>query len=240
MRALFIPALSIVAALVPLSAHVRISTKVTWDREIAPIVQARCVTCHHAGGRAPMSLATYDEARPWAKAIKEEVLTRRMPRWHAARGYGDFSNDPSLSPFEIALIASWADGGAPRTLPGTTATPLSSHRPSSPKPLRTRAVNVSCAARALPAGRLLALKPTMPEGASARLSLSRPDGSEEPLIWVKDFDAGFAETYWLRRPVTVSRGMRMLTDTDQCSVELTFLVSQGAERGGTRGVRTDR
>ena len=59
-----------------------------------------------------MSLAVYEDARPWAKAIKEEVLTRRMPKWHAARGYGDFSNDPSLSPFEIALIASWADAGS--------------------------------------------------------------------------------------------------------------------------------
>ncbi len=65
-------------------------------------------------GRGPMSLATYEEARPWARAIKEEVMTRRMPKWHAVRGYGDFSNDPSLSPFEIALIAAWADGGAPR------------------------------------------------------------------------------------------------------------------------------
>ena len=53
-----------------------------------------------AGGRGTMSLTTYEEARPWARAIKEEVLTRRMPKWHAVRGYGDFTNDPSLSPFE--------------------------------------------------------------------------------------------------------------------------------------------
>ncbi len=61
-----------------------------------------------------MSLASYEAARPWARAIKEEVLTRRMPKWQAARGYGDFSNDPSLSPFQIALVVAWADGGAPR------------------------------------------------------------------------------------------------------------------------------
>ena len=69
-----------------LAAHDRITTKVTWDREIAPIVQARCVSCHSAGGRAPMALTTYEEARPWAKAIKEEVLARRMPKWHASAG----------------------------------------------------------------------------------------------------------------------------------------------------------
>ena len=96
-----------------LAAHDRITTKVTWDREIAPIVRARCVTCHSPGGRAPMPLTTYEEARPWAKAIKEEVLARRMPKWHVVRGYGDFKNDPSLSAFEIALVAAWADGGAP-------------------------------------------------------------------------------------------------------------------------------
>ena len=61
-----------------------------------------------------MSLTSYDEARPWARAIREEVLSRRMPMWHAARGYGEFSNDPSLSPFEIALVAAWVDGGAPK------------------------------------------------------------------------------------------------------------------------------
>ena len=86
-----------------LAAHDRITTKVTWDRENAPIVRARCVTCHSPGGRAPMPLTTYEEARPWAKAIKEEVLARRMPKWHVVRGYGDFKNDPSLSAFEIAL-----------------------------------------------------------------------------------------------------------------------------------------
>ena len=71
------------------------------------------MTCHSPGGRAPMPLTTYEEARPWAKAIKEEVLARRMPKWHVVRGYGDFKNDPSLSAFEIALVAAWADGGAP-------------------------------------------------------------------------------------------------------------------------------
>ena len=209
------------AALAPLLAHVRISTKVTWEREIAPIVQARCVGCHREGGRAPMSLATYEEARPWAKAIKEEVLTRRMPRWHVVRGYGDFANDPSLSPFEIALIASWADGGAPKTLPGG-ATTFARQRLAASRTTPKRSVSLSCSAPTLPPGRLVALKPLLQKGASLRLSLVRPGGIEEPLIWLKDFEPEFAETYWLRTPVTLSRGMRMLADTDYCSVELSY------------------
>lgn len=207
-------------ALTPLAAHDRVSTRITWEREIAPIVQARCVTCHREGGRAPMSLATYEEARPWAKAIKEEVLTRRMPKWHVVRGYGDFKNDPSLSPFEIALLASWADGGAPRSLPGVKPVPPVAVRTETVP--RTRSVTVACSARAMPAGQLLALKPTLKPGGSARVSLARPDGSEEPLIWLKNFDPAFAEIYWLRNPIAVSRGTRLVAGTGECSVVLTY------------------
>ena len=95
--------------------------------------------CHAAGGRGPMSLATYEEARPWARAIKEEVMTRRMPKWHAVRGYGDFSNDPSLSPFEIALIAAWADGGAPRGTDGGRERPRRSRSAQARPAARRRA-----------------------------------------------------------------------------------------------------
>jgi hypothetical protein len=60
-----------------------------------------------------MPLTTYEEVRPWARAIKEQVLTRRMPKWHAARGFGAFQNDPTLTPIEQAMIVSWVDGGLP-------------------------------------------------------------------------------------------------------------------------------
>ena len=96
------------------AAHDPITTRVTFSREIRAILGTRCVICHSAGGAAPMPLTTYDETRPWARAIKEQVLTRRMPKWHAARGFGSFTNDPTLTPFEIALLVSWIDGGLPR------------------------------------------------------------------------------------------------------------------------------
>ncbi len=60
-----------------------------------------------------MPLTTYENVRPWARAIKEQVLTRRMPKWHAARGFGSFANDPTLTPIEIAMVVSWVDGGLP-------------------------------------------------------------------------------------------------------------------------------
>ena len=77
------------------------------------MVTQRCVGCHQPGGAAPFSLRTYAEARPWAVAIKEEVLQRRMPPWPAAKGFGEFSNDISLPQEEINRLAEWAEGGAP-------------------------------------------------------------------------------------------------------------------------------
>jgi len=97
----------------PMSArHVPITTKIVFNREIAQIFQKKCFQCH-TDGNVGVPLTTYKEARPWAVAIKEEILERKMPPWSAAGGYGHFSNDMSLTAREISLILSWADGGAP-------------------------------------------------------------------------------------------------------------------------------
>jgi hypothetical protein len=95
------------------SAHEPITTKVRFNKEVVRIIQRNCISCHHEGGIA-MSLATYEEARPWAKAIKEEILEKRMPPWHAVKGYGEFSNAPALTQHEIDLVVNWVEGGAPK------------------------------------------------------------------------------------------------------------------------------
>ena len=97
----------------PASAHEPITTKVRFNKEVVRILQRNCLGCHHQGGLA-MSLAVYDEARPWAKAIKEELLEKRMPPWHAVRGYGEFRNAPAITQREIDLIVNWVEGGAPK------------------------------------------------------------------------------------------------------------------------------
>jgi hypothetical protein len=102
-----------VLAPVPVAArHVPITTKIVFNREIAQIFQKKCFQCH-TDGNVSMALTTYKEARPWAVAIKEEILDRKMPPWSAAGGYGHFANDMSLTAREMSLILSWADGGAP-------------------------------------------------------------------------------------------------------------------------------
>ena len=93
-------------------AHDVITTKITFSREISRLLYSRCASCHHPGGSA-FSLLTYQEARPWAKAIEEEVLERRMPPWGAVKGFGALKDDPSPTQEEIDWIAQWVEGGAP-------------------------------------------------------------------------------------------------------------------------------
>jgi hypothetical protein len=96
---------------------------VTYAKDVAPILNKNCVTCHRPGEVAPMSLMSYREVRPWAKAIREQVAKRVMPPWFADSRYGDFSNDCRLSEKEINTIQAWVEAGAPegdrRDLPPT-------------------------------------------------------------------------------------------------------------------------
>src|SRR6478672_8317306 len=89
---------------------------ITFAKDVAPILQEKCQECHHTGSMAPMSLVTYAETRPWAKAIRERVITRQMPPWHIDQTVGvkEFKNDMSLSQAQIDLIVSWVDQGAPQ------------------------------------------------------------------------------------------------------------------------------
>jgi hypothetical protein len=97
--------------------------QVTFSKDVAPILQAKCQECHQPNSIAPMSLITFQEARPWARSIKERVMTRQMPPWHIDQGVGvqKFKNDMSLTNEQISTIVRWVDGGAlqgdPKDLP---------------------------------------------------------------------------------------------------------------------------
>ena len=84
---------------------------VTFAKDVAPILYKNCVECHRPSMFAPMSLMTYEEARPWARSIKQRVVKREMPPWSADPAHGLFKNDPRLSQDEIDTIAAWVDGG---------------------------------------------------------------------------------------------------------------------------------
>jgi hypothetical protein len=89
------------------------TSTVTFSRDVAPILYQRCVECHRQGEVARISFTTYKEVRPWAKAIKERVLTRTMPPWLADPHYGEFRNDRRLRQQEIDTVVAWVNAGAP-------------------------------------------------------------------------------------------------------------------------------
>lgn len=93
------------------------AAKPTFSKDVAPILYKHCATCHRPGEVAPMSLTTYQEVRPWVKSVKNKVVSREMPPWHADPNFGAFSNDRRLTEAEIDTIARWADGGAPNGNP---------------------------------------------------------------------------------------------------------------------------
>ena len=172
-----------------------------------------------------MPLTTYEQARPWARAIKEEVVTRRMPKWHAARGYGAFSNDPSLSPFEIALIAAWADGGAPRGNDAAKPDVEASQQTTPGRVHKEREVPVPCLNQRLPEGSLVAVQPALAPGRSIGLAVQLPDRTTEVVAWIREVDPAFPEVYRLRTALRLPRGSRLVVETDDttgaCRIALT-------------------
>src|SRR5690349_1059847 len=116
-------ALAATAATSAVRAQQGTAPEITYTRDIAPILQRSCENCHRADGVAPMPLTTYEEVRPWARAIKQRTgigpHAGVMPPWYMEKNIGiqEFKDDPSLSDAEVAKIAKWADSGAPRGNP---------------------------------------------------------------------------------------------------------------------------
>src|SRR6478735_2488676 len=100
----------------PAIASAAVPAAPTFTKDVAPIFQEKCESCHRPDSIAPMSLMTYEEARPWAKAIKARVAGREMPPWHIDKTVGiqQFKNDRSLTDAQIDTIVQWVDAGAPK------------------------------------------------------------------------------------------------------------------------------
>ena len=199
---IFAVCMSVLLLRLPVPAHDIITTKLTYSRDISRIFARRCVSCHAENASIP--LVSYQTVRPWAVAIKEQVLLRAMPPWGAVKGFGDLSPDAGLSQEEILIIAAWVVGGAPEgdpaTLPKTMseipATPL---RPFAP------AVQVSGERKLDRALRLAGLRPDS-SVASARITARLPDGRIEPLVWLYRYDAHAQRTFRFRAPILLPAG----------------------------------
>jgi len=114
-------ALAIVGSVAPMRAA---DTPVpTFYKDVLPVLQKNCQSCHRPGEVAPMSLVSYEEARPWARAIRTKTTAKQMPPWFADPEFGVFSNDRNLTPREIETLAAWADAGAPAGDPSDAPPP---------------------------------------------------------------------------------------------------------------------
>jgi hypothetical protein len=184
--------------------HDVITTKVTFDREIIRLVNAHCISCHRDGGTA-FSLATYKDARPWAKAIGDEVLHRRMPPWGAVKGFGDFRNDVGLTAEQMELIVDWEEGGAPEGEEKNLPAPS---KPSLPTTVIAKnGLAVSGDIKLTSPIRLDGLVPQkVKDGESFQMTAELPDGEVEPLLWLETYKKAFEHPYLLRKPLLLPAG----------------------------------
>jgi hypothetical protein len=190
-------------------AHEVITTNLTWAREISRVFNRRCVSCHHKGGPA-FDLSTYEQARPWAEAIKQEVLERRMPPWGAVKGFGDFRDEAGLNEREIAVISSWVEGGAPRgdlgLLPKQAKVNPTPQMPPTAGATLLATGNITLKQ----AARIAGVRPeSLPAGASLRLVAERPNGVVEPLIWLYSYAPRFRRAYYFKVPMSLGPGTKI-------------------------------
>ncbi len=188
-------------------AHDPITTKLTWSREISRIVYKRCTACHREGASA-MAFLTYEDVRPWAKAIRDEVLNRRMPPWGAIKGFGEFRDDPSLTQDEIDRIAEWVEGGAPEGDPLLLPTLPALQQPAAPVTgtwMRTALLPEDVA--------VLAIRP-LADAAEAHITALRPDGTVEPMLWLHGYKQEWRRSFVYRNPLHLEKGTRLVSEPE--------------------------
>jgi len=219
-------------------AHDVITTNITWTKEVSRLVYKRCATCH--GDSASIPLVTYEQARPWAKAIKEEVLERRMPPWQAVKGFGEFKDDRGMTQEDMEVISAWVEGGAPEGSP--------KFLPDKPKPSKwldpaapagTSEIDKGPGERLAGSENVVAVRPEgLQKNASVQIIAARPDGTFEPLLWIYKFNPDFARTYYYTAPIALPAGTKIeMSPADAGKVALFAKHSPSKARSPTGGGR---
>jgi hypothetical protein len=187
------------------TAHDIITTKLTFTRDISRIFARHCVACHSETATIP--LVTYEEVRPWAVSIKEQVLSRAMPPFGAVKGFGRLMPDEALSQEDITIIAAWVVGGAPQGDPAQLPKVPPNQVGRTPVPAMVERCVVETRTVLRNSLQASGIKPltnqTVP---SARVVATLPDGRMIPLVWLYNYDPKFARTFQFAEPVLLPAG----------------------------------
>jgi mono/diheme cytochrome c family protein len=187
-------------------AHDPSSAPITWNREMSRIVYERCASCHRPGGTA-FSLMTYQDAQPRASAIKDAVLSRRMPPWGAVKGFGNFRNDEGLTQEQISIVTDWVEGGTvkgnnPNALP---AIPV--FEPSAPFTVPNDTIPMKEGMALARDVTLEGLYPEhVPKAASMQIVATLPNGRVEPLVWLYEYQDRYRHAFEFRKPLQLPAG----------------------------------
>ena len=193
------------ASAISLSAHTMGSTPPTWNREISRLVFDRCASCHRPGGTS-FSLLEYRDAQPRAVAIRDAVLSRRMPPWGAVKGFGTFRNDEALTQEQIELVTNWVSSDTPRGDRRVVPKPPSfTDSPAVTVP--SSAIRVSGETTL---DRAVALDGLLPEqvtpNQSLRIMAVLPDHRVQPLVWLHGYDDRLPHAFLFRSVVHLPAG----------------------------------
>lgn len=207
------------AAVAGVHAHDIITTNLTYTRDISRILAQRCVSCHSENSSIP--LTTYEETRPWAVSIKEQVLSRSMPPFGAVKGFGNLAPDNALSQEEIMILSAWVIGGAPKGDPQLLEKnpPVIAQHSAG---LLTDGPTVSSRMVLQSPIRLSGIRPLTDKlVTSIRITASLPDGREEPLLWLFRYDPRYAHNFTFRDDVLLPEKTVV-----QSSSPLSFVLQQ--------------
>ncbi len=220
MRRTVIIMVSLLGMLLLLQGHTFYTTKITWSKDVSRIAYRSCASCHRPDGPS-FSLMTYKEARPWAEAIKQQVLTRRMPPWNAVKGFGEFQDDHGLTQEDLEIIAEWVEGGAPEGNPLYLPPPPDFSPGEAEEHDQGQRLAVSGMKVMRHPVEAIGIEPNLvPATGVLQVVARRPDGAIEPLIWIAKVNSDYNKTYYFRRPLIFPAGTKIEISPRQGSIAL--------------------
>ncbi|HLX42638.1 MAG TPA: hypothetical protein VKR43_04355 [Bryobacteraceae bacterium] len=189
------------------SAH-DVTTQITWSREVSRLVMRHCYSCHP-------EFKNYQQAQAKAKAIGKSVLEHTMPPSEAVKGFGDIRNDGALTQEQIEIVTRWVQAGAPE---GDAAVAPKDWKPSA---FTTQKPEKEWTGTTLDSPMTVtAIRAKSVPAESVKVLAQKPDGSLVPLIWFYRYNPKFERTYYLRKPVALPAGTKIVTSAPQTVVAL--------------------